>query len=87
MDIVACGKDGLINMIEVGGREVQESAIVGTPEASEEIEKLQAWQRGLSVKSGKEAGGFTSGHSRNTQGVIRRKDNTKIEGVCLRTSR
>ncbi|MEK7169738.1 MAG: polyribonucleotide nucleotidyltransferase [Patescibacteria group bacterium] len=54
MDIVACGKDGLINMIEVGGREVQESAIVaGLQEASEEIEKLQAWQKRIISEIGK----------------------------------
>ena len=40
MDLVACGKDGLVNMIEVGGKEVKESVIVaGLEEASKEIEK------------------------------------------------
>ena len=54
MDLVACGKDGLINMIEVGGKEVQEGVIVaGLEEASKEIEKLQEWQRKIVAEIGK----------------------------------
>jgi len=54
MDLVACGKDGLINMIEVGGKEVQEGVIVaGLEEASKEIEKLQAWQKSIIAEIGK----------------------------------
>ena len=45
MDLLACGKDGLINMIEVGAQEVSESTLEkGLAKASEEIEKIQAWQ-------------------------------------------
>ena len=45
LDLLACGKDGLINMIEVGAREVSEEELEkGFKKASEEIEKLQAWQ-------------------------------------------
>jgi len=54
MDLVACGKDGLVNMIEVGGKEVQESVIVaGLEEAEKEIEKLQKWQKEIVAKIGK----------------------------------
>ena len=46
MDVVACGKDGLINMIEVGGKEVEEKIIVAAlEEAGKEIWKLQEWQK------------------------------------------
>ncbi|MSU55704.1 MAG: polyribonucleotide nucleotidyltransferase [Candidatus Taylorbacteria bacterium] len=54
MDLVACGKDGLVNMIEVGGKEIQESVIVaGLEEASKEIEKLQTWQKQITSEIGK----------------------------------
>ena len=54
MDLVACGKDGLVNMIEVGGKEGQESVIVvGLEEASKEIEKLQTWQKQIVAEIGK----------------------------------
>ncbi len=54
MDVVACGKDGLINMIEVGGKEVQEGVIVSAlEEASKEIEKLQTWQKTIVAEIGK----------------------------------
>jgi polyribonucleotide nucleotidyltransferase len=44
-DLVACGKDGLINMIEVGGKEVSEDDVnKALAKASEEIEKIQKWQ-------------------------------------------
>src|SRR6185503_11509455 len=45
-DLLACGKDGLINMIEVGAQEVAEATLnSGLKKASEEIEKIQAWQK------------------------------------------
>ncbi|HEV3245253.1 MAG TPA: polyribonucleotide nucleotidyltransferase [Candidatus Paceibacterota bacterium] len=45
MDLTVCGKDGLINMIEVGAREVSEDTLNrALAKASEEIEKLQKWQ-------------------------------------------
>ena len=54
MDLVACGKDGLVNMIEVGGKEVQEGVIVaGLEEASGEIEKIQTWQKQIVSEIGK----------------------------------
>ncbi len=54
MDLLACGKDGLINMIEVGSKEVSEDALnEGLALASSEIEKLQAWQSMIVSERGK----------------------------------
>ncbi|PIR82550.1 polyribonucleotide nucleotidyltransferase [Candidatus Kaiserbacteria bacterium CG10_big_fil_rev_8_21_14_0_10_59_10] len=53
LDLLACGKDGLINMIEVGAREVPEDVLErALQKASEEIEKLQAWQREIIAERG-----------------------------------
>lgn len=53
-DLVACGKDGLINMIEVEGKEVAEDEVnKALAKASEEIEKIQAWQQGIIKEIGK----------------------------------
>lgn len=53
LDLLACGKDGLINMIEVGAREVSEEELEkGFKRASEEIEKLQAWQENIIKERG-----------------------------------
>lgn len=53
-DLVACGKDGLINMIEVGGKEVSEDDVNKALEkASEEIEKIQSWQTKIIKEIGK----------------------------------
>jgi polyribonucleotide nucleotidyltransferase len=55
MDLLACGKDGLINMIEVGANEVSESTLEkALAKASEEIEKIQAWQKQIASEIGKE---------------------------------
>ena len=53
IDLLACGKDGLINMIEVGAQEVSEEMLgKGLVQASEEIEKLQAWQKQIVAEVG-----------------------------------
>ncbi len=53
MDLTACGKDGLINMIEVGAREVGEDVLeAALMRASEEIEKIQAWQKEIIAERG-----------------------------------
>jgi polyribonucleotide nucleotidyltransferase len=53
MDLLACGKDGLINMIEVGANEVPEETLnKGLARANEEIEKLQAWQKQIVAEVG-----------------------------------
>lgn len=53
MDLLACGKDGLINMIEVGAREVDESMLEkGLSFASQEIERLQTWQKQIIADQG-----------------------------------
>lgn len=55
LDLLACGKDGMINMIEVGAREVDESVLEeGFAKASAEIEKIQEWQRAIIAERGKE---------------------------------
>ncbi len=54
LDLTVCGKDGLINMIEVGAREVDESILEKSLAlASEEIEKIQAWQKSIIAERGK----------------------------------
>jgi len=46
VDLIACGKDGNINMIELGGDEAQESVVIeGLKLASTEIEKINEWQK------------------------------------------
>jgi polyribonucleotide nucleotidyltransferase len=55
MDLLACGKDGLINMIEVGANEVTEEELQKALEhASAEIEKVQAWQHSIIKERGVE---------------------------------
>jgi len=54
-DLTVCGKDGNINMIEVGGKEITEETLVASlKKASEEIEALQAWQKKIVAEIGKE---------------------------------
>lgn len=60
MDLLACGKDGLINMIEVGASEVSEETLEkALKKASEEIEKIQAWQKQIASEIGKEKIAYT----------------------------
>jgi len=55
IDMVACGKDGMINMIEVGSKEVSEEALnEALTKASEVIEQIQAWQKKIIADIGKE---------------------------------
>lgn len=45
LDLVACGKDGTINMIEVGSKEAPEEVVMQALEkAKEELEKIQKFQ-------------------------------------------
>ena len=54
MDIAVCGKDGKVNMIEAGAKEVaEETAIKGIEGALEEIAKLEEFQKKSSLKSAK----------------------------------
>ncbi len=54
-DLVACGKDGNINMIEVGGKEISESVTMeALKQASLEIEKIQKFQINIISEIGKE---------------------------------
>ena len=60
MDLLACGKDGLVNMIEVGASEVSEAILEKTLAlASAEIEKIQKWQESIIAERGKEKQAFT----------------------------
>ena len=52
-DLIACGKDGNINMIELGGDEVQESTVIEALKvASAEIEKINNWQKEVIAQIG-----------------------------------
>lgn len=54
LELVACGKEGLVNMIEVGSKEVSEAAVIAAlKKAGEEIEKIQKWQREIVRDIGK----------------------------------
>ena len=54
LDLFACGKDGMINMIEVASKEVAEGLVnEGLTRASAEIEKMQAWQNKIIAEIGK----------------------------------
>lgn len=55
LDLVACGANGKINMIEVAAKEMtNEIANEALKKASEEIEKIQAWQKQIIAEIGKE---------------------------------
>lgn len=54
-DLVACGKDGNINMIEVGANEAKEEIVKKALEhASQEIEKIQEFQKKIITEIGKQ---------------------------------
>lgn len=53
-DLLACGKDGSINMIEIGGKEIPEGTLVAALKAaSSEIERLQEFQKKIIKEIGK----------------------------------
>lgn len=55
MEIVACGKDKKINMIEMGAQEVSEDTVTESLKlAQAEIEKLQKFQKSIEKEIGKE---------------------------------
>ncbi len=54
-EMIACGKDGNINMIEVGGFEASEKVMIeALDHASKEIEKIQEFQKNIIKEIGKE---------------------------------
>jgi len=60
LDILVCGKDGNINMIETGAREIPEDTILeALAKASEEITALENWEKDIVAKIGKEKRVFT----------------------------
>ncbi len=53
MDVTVSGKDGMVNMIEVSAREASEDILnAALKRASEEIEKIQAWQQQIAAERG-----------------------------------
>lgn len=55
MDIAVCGKDGKVNMIEAGAKEVSEEiAVKGIEGALEEIAKMEEFQKKIIQEIGKE---------------------------------
>jgi polyribonucleotide nucleotidyltransferase len=55
LDSIICGKDGIVNMIEVGSKEIQEDVMGGTLlRAQEEIKKLQEFQKNVIKEIGAE---------------------------------
>ncbi len=55
LDLLACGKDGTINMIEIGSKEVGEDIIAaGFAKAVEEHNKILDWQKMIIKEIGKE---------------------------------
>ena len=55
LELVACGKDGNINMIEIEASEASEETVSASfSKASEEIEKLQEFQKMIVAEIGKE---------------------------------
>ncbi len=55
LDMIACGKDGNINMIEVGSNEIGNDAVSkGLEFASSEIEKIQDFQKKIITEIGKQ---------------------------------
>ncbi|TRZ51076.1 polyribonucleotide nucleotidyltransferase [bacterium] len=54
MDMTICGKDGNINMIELGGKEIsEETARLALEKGKEELEKLQDFQKMIIKEIGK----------------------------------
>lgn len=55
IDLIACGRDGTINMIEVGSNEASEEVLMKALEkANEELKKLQKFQENIVKETGKE---------------------------------
>lgn len=53
-EVLACGKDGKINMIETAASEVKEADIVAVLEATVEVHRaLEAWQQSIIAEVGK----------------------------------
>jgi len=55
LDVLCCGKDSTINMIEVAAKEADEAAVAATlAQAVEEHNKILAWQKNIIAEMGKE---------------------------------
>lgn len=61
LDLTVSGKNGLVNMIEVNAREVAEDTLAtALQKASDEIEKIQAWQQQIVQERGVAKTSFTA---------------------------
>ncbi len=85
MDLLACGKDGLINMIEVGASEVSEEILESAfAKVSEEIEKIQVWQKSIVADRGVEKLPFKSPETpADVQAAFTEFVEPKIEGAVF----
>ena len=55
LDLIACGRDGTINMIEIGANEVTEEILMKALEvAKEELNKIQKFQETIIKEMGRE---------------------------------
>ncbi len=60
LDLLACGKDGNVNMIEVGANEAGEEVLQqGLERAVAEMERIQQWQAQIIAEVGKEKEAYT----------------------------
>lgn len=87
LELVACGKDGNINMIECGAGEVSEDEVsAALDKASEEIEKINAFQKKIIAEIGREKKNIpkeeiSAGAKEFFESEIRPKVNKEMWGV------
>ncbi len=85
IDIVACGKSGMINMIEVGAMEQPEEVLVsGLEKALEEIKKLEEFQKKIADERGvKKIEIETPMFSEDAKNSFKENIEPKIEGAIF----
>lgn len=85
LDLLACGRDEKINMIEVGSHEVSEDDVMkGLEEAQKEIGKLQKWQEDIIKEIGKEKQVLEAPeHSKETVELFDAEITPKMEGAIM----
>lgn len=86
LDMIACGKDGMINMIEVGALEEKENAIVAAlTHAVKDIEKLQEFQKSIIKKIGKKKRKITIPElPKDTEKLFEKEIAQKLEGAVFK---
>ena len=85
LDLVACGKDGNINMIEVGSKETSEDVVnEGLKMASQEIEKIQEFQKKIIAEIGKKKQVIVKPNlSSETVELFKKEITPKLEGAVF----